>query len=320
MPGSPLLAQDVKARKAVAVEGALIDTRLAIPDLTAGERVRLKAIHAAERQRLEPEAQKVRAAWVEKHVAQALKAGSPLSDDVLRQRFAGVYGGRLPPDMVLSFDDPKIGEITVAAVLADIQRFVGETLADPLEGVSYGRCKAKVMPTQETNEVLIRSFAHGGMKYQLLDPGFTAITDEELAASDAAATAAKGPSMDDVRKAAKALAKGDAEGAKTALDMLVRVRAKDRTAVEDALVVGDIQKALGKPVTVAHVKAMLKAAEARLASEHAALREASLIWDDADPSWLTDMNQRYAILSGTGWTPSSTFRRARREDCSNHSR
>ena len=56
---TPPLAQDMKAREAVAVEGALIDTRLAIPDLTAGERVRLKAIRATEKQRLEPEARKV---------------------------------------------------------------------------------------------------------------------------------------------------------------------------------------------------------------------------------------------------------------------
>ena len=165
---TPPLAQDMKAREAVAVEGALIDTRLAIPDLTAGERVRLTAIRATEKQRLEPEARKVRDAWVEKHVAQARKAGSPLSDDVLRQRFAGAYGGRLPPDFVLAFDDPVIGEITVAAVLADIQRFAGETLADPLEGVSYGRCKAKVMPPKAGDEAWIHSFAHGGMKYQLL--------------------------------------------------------------------------------------------------------------------------------------------------------
>ena len=84
---------------------------------------------------------------------------------MLRQRFAGVYGGRLPPDMVLSFDDPVIGEITVAAVLADIQRFAGETLADPLEGVSYGRCKARVMPPKADDEAWIHSFAHGGMHY-----------------------------------------------------------------------------------------------------------------------------------------------------------
>jgi hypothetical protein len=42
-----------------------------------------------------------------------------------------------------------------------------QTLADPLEGVTYGRGKAKVF-RQHDQELLINSFAHGGIKYQLL--------------------------------------------------------------------------------------------------------------------------------------------------------
>ena len=53
--------------------------------------------------------------------------------------------GVLLPDFVLEFDDPDLAGITVADVLADPDKYVGETLADPLEGVDYGRCKAKIM-------------------------------------------------------------------------------------------------------------------------------------------------------------------------------
>jgi hypothetical protein len=44
--------------------------------------------------------------------------------------------------------------------------FIGETLADPLEGTEYGRCKAKVMGTPETG-LIIHSFAHGRSTYHL---------------------------------------------------------------------------------------------------------------------------------------------------------
>ena len=49
-------------------------------------------------------------------------------------------------------------------MLADPARFHGETLADPLEGRSYGRGKAKLY-WNANNTVIINSFAHGGCVY-----------------------------------------------------------------------------------------------------------------------------------------------------------
>jgi hypothetical protein len=49
-------------------------------------------------------------------------------------------------------------------VLADPDRFVGETLADPLEGADYGRCKAKIMQAGDGG-LFIHSFAHGRGTY-----------------------------------------------------------------------------------------------------------------------------------------------------------
>ena len=56
--------------------------------------------------------------------------------------------------------------VTVAEVLADPARFEGETLADPLEGVGYGGCKAKVM-LRADGTPWIHSFAHGRTVYEL---------------------------------------------------------------------------------------------------------------------------------------------------------
>ena len=50
--------------------------------------------------------------------------------------------------------------------LKDPARFVGATLADPLEGPDYGRCKAMVMRRADGTP-WINSFAHGRTVYKL---------------------------------------------------------------------------------------------------------------------------------------------------------
>lgn len=69
-------------------------------------------------------------------------------------------------DVELPFDDPELAGKTVADVLAYPARFEGETLADPLEGVEYGRCKARFMRRVD-GAVWINSFAHGRTVYEL---------------------------------------------------------------------------------------------------------------------------------------------------------
>ena len=69
-------------------------------------------------------------------------------------------------DLQLVFD--HLGVVTVRQILGDPARFVGETLADPLEGVVYGTGKALVMRSQrEPGRLFIHSFAHGGGTYDL---------------------------------------------------------------------------------------------------------------------------------------------------------
>ena len=77
---------------------------------------------------------------------------------------AARHRGVLLPHLELDFD--HLGIVSVAAVLAEPDRFIGETLADPLEGADYGRCKAKVMRGDDSG-LLIHSFAHGRTIYLL---------------------------------------------------------------------------------------------------------------------------------------------------------
>jgi hypothetical protein len=74
--------------------------------------------------------------------------------------------GILLPSVVLPFDDSDLAGYTVADVLNDPPRFDGSTLADPLEGVEYGRCKAKIM-LRIDGTPWINSFAHGRAVYEL---------------------------------------------------------------------------------------------------------------------------------------------------------
>ena len=74
--------------------------------------------------------------------------------------------GVLLPDIVLPFDDPEFAGCTVADVLADPDKFEGATLADPLEGIDYGVCKAQVMRRAD-GSMWIHSFAHGRTVYEL---------------------------------------------------------------------------------------------------------------------------------------------------------
>jgi hypothetical protein len=74
--------------------------------------------------------------------------------------------GVLLPNVDLAFDDEDLAACTVADVLADPDRFVDATLADPLEGIAYGRGKAKIMQRAD-GSLWINSFAHGRTTYEL---------------------------------------------------------------------------------------------------------------------------------------------------------
>ena len=86
------------------------------------------------------------------------------------------------PAMTLVMDDDALGTVTVATILANPEGFIGETLADPLEGPSYGRCKAMIMQDRETGGLVINSFAHGGAHYRLCYD--RSLLEETLSAAD----------------------------------------------------------------------------------------------------------------------------------------
>jgi hypothetical protein len=96
--------------------------------------------------------------------------------------------GVLRPDVELPFDDPELAGRTVGDVLANPEFYEGETLADPLEGVDYGPCKARIMRRADGTP-WIHSFAHGRTIYKLKhDAASVRKAMEEAAKDDVVAT------------------------------------------------------------------------------------------------------------------------------------
>jgi hypothetical protein len=159
----PPVAQDRDERRPRAQNGDIIDTTVALPALDEVEAARLAELKAEARDRLKPQVADARKAW-----AKEFAARHGISEKEAEKIAADATRHRLDPAFELEFDD--YGRCTVADVLREPDKYVGETLADPLEGVAYGRGKAKVFRNAD-REVMINSFAHGGIRYTLVGQG-----------------------------------------------------------------------------------------------------------------------------------------------------
>ena len=162
----PPLAQDLDARRAIARPGIAVDTRPAVPSLSEAERGQLEQIRGAERRRIASEVIAIRAA-ADLTLAREIADREGIPIETASRQVKARHDGVLTPGMSLVMDDEALGEVTVADVLKNPDAFVGETLADPLEGPAYGPCKAMIMRDRDTGGVFINSFAHGGARYRL---------------------------------------------------------------------------------------------------------------------------------------------------------
>ena len=168
--GAPILikpiVQDQESRRPVATRGTALDTSAVFPPLTIIETAKFKELRAKEEQRLAPGVAKVRAAYVEDKAKEIVARKPGMTMSAARQVIEHQCDGVLLPDVVLPFDDEELEGCTVGDVLADPDRFVGAILADPNEGVDYGRTCAKILRRSD-GSIFINSFAHGGIIYHL---------------------------------------------------------------------------------------------------------------------------------------------------------
>jgi hypothetical protein len=159
----PPLAQDQAKRIPEAVEGETIDTGVIVPRLTEYERHRVDEAKAASAEALGKLAGEVRGRH-DRDLAEKISAKTGMPFVSALRLVAARHRGVLLPYLELDFD--HLDMATVADVLADPDRYVGETLADPLEGAGYGRCKAMIMRSDDGG-LFIHSYAHGRGIYLL---------------------------------------------------------------------------------------------------------------------------------------------------------
>jgi Family of unknown function (DUF5906) len=163
------IAQDLSARNARAFDGKLLDTKTACPDLDAAEKKDFRKRRDREAKRIAPESAKRRKEYIDSRAEDlANRTGIPLEE--AQKAFAKQCDGLLSPEIVLEFDDDDLAGCTVRDVLANPDQFIGRTLADPIEGIEYGRGKAKVLQRRD-GTLWISSFAHGGGTFRLLSDG-----------------------------------------------------------------------------------------------------------------------------------------------------
>jgi hypothetical protein len=170
-------------RRPIAVPGEMLDTRGALSDLNQVELSRLEKIKAEEAARLAPEGARARERYITEQTAELVETRK-LTESAARAIVVKRCEGVLLPDAALPWDDDDLTGVTAADVLRDPKRFEGRTLADPVEGISYGRSKARVM-IQYDGAPLIHSFAHGRAVYRLQWDYAAARAAIEQAAPDA---------------------------------------------------------------------------------------------------------------------------------------
>jgi hypothetical protein len=159
------LEQDAASRQPWVHDGGLLDTKRACPPLDYTDVAKLNDLRATEKMRLRPESERVRKSYITQRAEELVTIYGMSKNEAIKVLMRQC-DGLLLPDLVLPFDDPELAGCTVADVLADPERFHEATLADPIEGITYGRDKAKIFVNID-GSIVIHSFAHGRVIYRL---------------------------------------------------------------------------------------------------------------------------------------------------------
>jgi hypothetical protein len=277
--GAPILTPPlaVDAREPMIAEGDALDTVAACPSLTIAEQVKLRELLAKSAHALEPQEGKARKKYIDDR-ARTLALRSKMTIAEAREVIERQCDGTLLPDVLLPFDDPQFANCTVGDVLANPGRFEGATLADPIEGVSYGRGKAKVY-VKSDGTPWIRSFAHGLTRYNL---------------------------KFDARAVGVAIEKADPAGGINNLAVMIARAALDAGEIEEVVVSIANKFKVGKRIVQAKVKEIKEHAAAKEVAELA--RQALVTRTDPRPriplpyeggEWLPVMNMLNEIIGAS---------------------
>lgn len=140
--------------------GGYLNTR-ALPSLTPEEEERYRRAEQTARQAGEAEARSVRMAYQKGEVNRLVDRG--VSMELARRTIVSRLGGTLLGSDVLLFAEH--GKVTVADVLANLDRFDEASLHDPVEPEYGGSSTAMFFANLETGAPIVFSHAHGGRNF-----------------------------------------------------------------------------------------------------------------------------------------------------------
>ncbi|MBB1492966.1 hypothetical protein H5395_15875 [Paracoccus sp. MC1854] len=159
--------------KPVRVPGAVevIDTRIALAELTEAERKRVTALKAAAREAMRGAADMQRSTFAaEREAAAVAAAGSDLAaQEAARASVRRALAGSLPHNFPLLVEIEGQREpvrITVGEVLAEPEQWDGLKTRDPLDPEAYGGQATGKLFLMQPQPALF-SFAHGGSRWRL---------------------------------------------------------------------------------------------------------------------------------------------------------
>ncbi len=160
---SPVLGKGLERRPPapVYVAGESLDTSLCA-DLTGEELVQYHQLVAQAKKEKESEAAKIHAAWLHargQSIAEARNIPYAQAVAVAEKAAAGM---KLEDDFILCFQ--KFGEVAVADVVADLQKYDGQSLHDPLEW-DYKSPYCAIFYANDGEPPVVSSRAHGGQTF-----------------------------------------------------------------------------------------------------------------------------------------------------------
>jgi hypothetical protein len=163
----PICVEPLDSRRPLPVlhgdENVLLDTTVALPDLSDAELARFKELVAAEKQKLLPQAAPIREQWVNERVAEQSARGK--DPDMVRDSYArAVAEDLLEPAFELITSDGEV--VTVEKILSEPAKYHQQRFRDPLEPDYRDDERIAIAFTIGPRPVLY-SHAHGGYSYRL---------------------------------------------------------------------------------------------------------------------------------------------------------
>lgn len=157
-------------------QGEPLDTRIAIPNLTSDENVRLAKLYADAEAAVADEVKAARELWLNEYSDRAIQRAATAGNVLTEEEIAGIRdaavtaldNGILTGDFLITLADGT--QVTVADILNSPARYHGALCLDPLEP-EYDdyRVVGKIFIGAKP---FINSFAHGGQAFKLIRQQF----------------------------------------------------------------------------------------------------------------------------------------------------